>query len=222
MPKNEPVKLRAFVRLCELFKERGYHAYLVGGSVRDYLLKKNFSDLDIATDATPEEMKLFLNDVDYTFAKFGSVKVKCYKFSFDVTTFRKESEYRDFRHPGRIEFTRDIKVDALRRDFTINALYLDQNFEVLDLVGGKKDIDDKIIRMIGNPLTRLKEDPLRIVRALRFSYDLDFKIEEELAKAINENVSLLKELNVEKIKQEVSKCQQKEKLLEYLKKVNVL
>ena len=222
MPKDEPILLRAFSQLALLFEKHGFQCYLVGGSVRDYLLKKNFSDLDVATDATPEEMKTFLSDIDDTFAKYGSIKVRFFKCSFDVTTFRKEGDYKDSRHPGRIEFTKNVEIDVLRRDFTINALYMTRTDNVLDFVGGQADLANKIIRMIGDPLTRLKEDPLRIVRAMRFSYDLGFEIEENLKKTIEDNLSLLHSLNVEKIKQEVSKCQQKEKLLEYLKKENIL
>ena len=222
MPIDEPVLLVAFIHLAQEFEERGFKCYLVGGSVRDYLLGKNLSDMDVATDATVEEMKSFLPEADYTFAKYGSIKCRYRKVLFDITTFRKEKDYKDFRHPGRIEFTKNVKIDVKRRDFTINALYLTRDLRILDHVGGKKDLEKKIIRMIGEPDIRLKEDPLRIIRALRFSYDLDFEIEPSLKKAMEDNLPLLKELNIEKIKQEIAKCAQKEKLIEYLKKIEIL
>ena len=222
MPKNEPVRLRAFVELAKLFDKHGFHAYLVGGSVRDFLIEKELFDMDVATDATPSEMKEFLLEADYTYEKYGSIKVRFFQIGFDVTTFRKEEGYSDHRHPCRVEFTRNIKEDVKRRDFTINALYLDKSLTLLDYVGGEKDIKNKLIRMVGNPSQRLKEDPLRIVRAIRFASDLDFEIEKSLAKAIEENAYLLKELNIEKIKEEVRKCHKKEKLLDFLKKVGIV
>ena len=184
-------KLIEFLNLSKLFEERGFSLYLVGGTVRDYLLKIPLTDMDAVTDATPEEMAIFLPDLQMTFARFGSVVYKdVKKVKFDITTMREEKAYSDSRHPGEISFVKNLDIDVKRRDFTINALYMDNNLKVIDL---------------GNPEIRLKEDPLRIIRALRFSADYDLSIEESLSNAIRNNVSSLEKLNIEKINQDIKK-----------------
>ena len=179
--------------------------YYVGGSVRDFLLYNDFFDVDLVTDATPKEMKEFLDDADFTFEKFGFVKVKFEGEKFDLTTLRIEEGYSDFRHPKSIRFTTKRDEDVLRRDFTINGLYMDTDYNIYDYVHGVDDLNNKIIRMIGDPVTRLKEDPLRIIRALRFSITYKFEIEESLKKAILECIPLLDSLNPDKIKQDILK-----------------
>lgn len=190
-----------FLTLANLFKAHGYHLYLVGGSARDYLLKRSFTDLDLATDATPKEMKEFLKDADYTFARFGNVHMK----NIDITTLRKEEDYSDYRHPRKVIFTTKIKEDYLRRDFTINALYIDIDLKVYDFCGGLIDLKNKVIRLIGDPETRIKEDPLRILRAERFMNTLGFKIEKNTYLAMKNNYKLIDKLNTNKIKQEKAK-----------------
>ena len=192
-------------KLESLFKERGFSLYFVGGSVRDYLLFKDFDDVDLATDATPSEIKTFIKNADFTFEKFGFVKVKFEDCKFDITTLRIEEGYSDFRHPKTIKFTKKLDEDCLRRDFTINGLYMDTDLHIYDYVGGVDDLNNKVIKMIGNPLVRLKEDPLRIIRALRFSLTYKFDIDKELSEAIKQSISLLDELNLDKIKQDVKK-----------------
>ena len=199
-------KLIEFLNLSKLFEERGFSLYLVGGTVRDYLLEIPLTDMDAVTDATPEEMAVFLPDLQMTFARFGSVVYKdVKKVKFDITTMREEKAYSDSRHPGEISFVKNLNIDVKRRDFTVNALYMDNNLKVIDLVGGVKDIKSRTLRMVGNPEIRLKEDPLRIIRALRFSADYDLSIEESLSNAIRNNVSLLEKLNIEKINQDIKK-----------------
>ena len=129
-------KIELYQSLEKEFSQRGYLLYLVGGTVRDYLLNKELTDMDLVTDATPSEMKEFILG-DYTFERFGSVKVKKETTKFDITTLRKESGYIDNRHPNKIIFTKDIKEDVCRRDITINALYMDKDLKVIDLVDGK-------------------------------------------------------------------------------------
>ena len=216
-------KLDAFIKLATLFSEHGYHLYLVGGSVRDYLLKGDIDDLDVCADATPNDVKSFYSgEATYAFEKMGAVTLKYEGYRFDLTTLREEGDYVDFRHPSFIHFVKDLKVDVRRRDFTVNALYLDKDLNVLDYVDGQKDLSNKIIRVIGDPNTRLKEDPLRILRALRFSLDFNFKIEESLEKAMKENIELLKKLNVEKIKQELKKIKVKdERMIELFNNFNI-
>lgn len=194
-----------FLKLSKEFSAHDFHLYLVGGSVRDFLIKKEIEDFDLATDATPEEMSRFLPGCDMTFSRYGAVKVKRGKMYFLITTFRKESKYDDSRHPSKIEFVRDMKTDCKRRDFTINALYMDDRFQVYDYVGGQDDIKNKVIRMIGNPKKRLKEDPLRILRALRFALKLDYTIDNKLKRALKKQSVLLTKLNPDKVKEELNK-----------------
>ena len=199
-------KIILFKELADTFKSHGYKLYLVGGSVRDYLLNLPLTDMDLVTDATPMEEEEFLENVDFTFAKFGSIKLHYKDVKFDITTLRKESKYLDSRHPSNIEFTDKLEEDVSRRDLTINALYLTPELEVIDLVNGQSDINNKLLKMIGNPDIRIKEDPLRIVRIYRFSLDLGFEIDSALLDAIRHNQNLLKILRKEKIQEEIRKC----------------
>lgn len=213
--KNEK-SLELFSKIFNLFSNNGYTLFMVGGTVRDYLLGLELFDMDVVTDATPNQMKEFLSDADYTFAKFGSVKLKIDNVKFDITTMRKESQYEDARHPNRVVFCRSLEEDVRRRDFTINGLYMDKNLKIYDFVSGQADLRNKIIRTIGNSDKRIKEDPLRIVRALRFAIEFDFSIDEDLQNAINNNKDLLKKLNPAKIEEEFRKSKDEKKLRETL------
>ncbi len=194
-----------FTKLVSIFKENGYRLYMIGGTTRDYLLGLDVFDFDFVTDATPEEIKVFLPDADFTFAKFGSVRVKVDGVKVDVTTLRVEEDYEDFRHPGKIRFVKTVDEDYVRRDFTINAIYIDEDFKVIDPSNGLEDLNNKLIRFIGNPEKRIKEDPLRILRAKRFANKLGFKIEENSQKAMEKLSYLLDKLNPDKIKEEERK-----------------
>ena len=194
-----------FTKLVCIFKENGYRLYMIGGTTRDYLLGLDVFDFDFVTDATPEEIKTFLPDADFTFAKFGSVRVKVDGVKVDVTTLRVEEDYEDFRHPGKIRFVKTIEEDYVRRDFTINAIYIDEDFKIIDPSNGLEDLENKLIRFIGDPEKRIKEDPLRILRAKRFANKLGFKVEENSQKAIEKLEYLLDKLNPEKIKEEERK-----------------
>lgn len=194
-----------FVNLAKLFNSHGYRLYMIGGTTRDYLLGREVLDYDFVTDATPNEMKEFLSDANYVFEKYGTVKVKIDGIHVDITTLRKESEYNDSRHPSNIVFTKDLKEDYLRRDFTINAIYMDENFKPIDYCGGISDLNNKIIRFIGDPVKRIKEDPLRILRAERFKEKLGFSYETKTEEAIKENYELINKLNPDKIKEEIRK-----------------
>lgn len=187
------------------FKENGFSIFEVGGSVRDELLGLEVYDLDFATDATPEEMLKFLPDVNDTFAKYGCIKYKGEFGRAEITTFRVEEKYDDFRHPAKIKFVKSLDEDYKRRDFTINAIYKDFNGKLFDPSNGLEDLKNKIVRFIGDPQKRIKEDPLRILRAKRFAAKLGFKIEEKTQKALDEFSYLLEKLNPEKIKEEERK-----------------
>ena len=210
-------KIKTFISLCELFEQNGFNLYLVGGSTRDYLLGKELTDMDVTTNATPNEIKVFLKGGDYTYEKYGSVKVKFQEVKFDITTLRKESKYKDSRHPEEIEFTNKLKEDVKRRDLTVNALYLDKELNVIDLVNGQEDLKNKILRFIGDPKTRIVEDPLRIIRILRFSLDLGFEIENTSKNAIFSKINLINKLNPSKVDSEINKCSNKINLFNLLK-----
>ena len=197
--------ISVFQHLVPLFQKAGFQIYMVGGSARDYVLHRPFDDLDVATDAPPEALKLLFPDANDRFAKYGNLHFMMGDIHVDLTTLRKESDYIDARHPSKITFIDDISIDAKRRDFTMNALYIDASMHVHDFFGGIADIHAKVIRMIGRPVERLKEDPLRMIRALRFQAILGFTLDSELEKAMIECAPLLKKLRNEKIKQELQK-----------------
>lgn len=194
--------------LSKVFETNKHHLYLVGGTVRDYLSAINLTDMDAVTDATPEEMKSFLPDevkADYTFMQYGSIKVTFMDVKFDITTLRKEKSYSDSRHPNSIKFVKSLRVDSKRRDFTLNAMYLNYLLEVKDFHHGRRDLEKRTLKMVGNPDKRIKEDPLRIFRAIRFALTYNYKIDDKLKSAILDNVNLIEKLNKEKIKQEIRK-----------------
>ena len=194
-----------FTKLAKLFNDNGYRLFMIGGTTRDYLLNKEVYDYDFVSDATPEEMSKFLLDANYHFAKFGSVRTKVDGIHVDITTLRVEGEYLDSRHPSKIEYVKEIEKDYIRRDFTINAIYMDENFKIIDPSNGTKDLKKGIIRFIGDPTKRIKEDPLRILRAERFAKKLNFIIEPKSLEAIENNRQLLAKINPDKIKEEERK-----------------
>lgn len=194
-------------KLSKTFKKHGYSLYAVGGTTRDFLLYKELNDFDFVTDATPQEMAKFLDNYNDVFSRFGVMLTKVDGVKVEITTLREEKKYTDSRHPSEVLFIKELERDYLRRDFTINALYLDENGKVYDYCEGLKDLESKTIRMIGDITQRIKEDPLRILRALRFSLALGFAIEKELDEFIKNNIYLLGVLNKEKIKQEVRKME---------------
>lgn len=197
--------LDKFIYLANLFEKNGFKLFLIGGSSRDYLLGRPFTDFDVTTDATPDEIERFLPNIKKTFAKFGSVSLVVNGEHFDITTFRKEREYTDSRHPNKVEFVRNVEEDYSRRDFTINAIYIDKQLKIHDFGTSLQDLKYVLIRMIGNPKKRLAEDPLRILRAIRFSLILDFEIEESLFFAMREHSAKLNKINPDKINEEISK-----------------
>lgn len=198
-----------YIKLAETFRQNGFRLYMVGGTTRDYLLDIDVLDYDFVTDATPDQMKVFLPDANYRFANFGTVRVRDGDIKIDIATMRVESDYKDYRHPSYIKYVKSIKEDYVRRDFTVNAIYIDEEFNVIDYCGGLEDLNNKILRFIGNPTTRIKEDPLRILRAERFAKKLGFNIEKETAKAMQKYHYLLDELNPKKVIEELQKLETK-------------
>jgi tRNA nucleotidyltransferase (CCA-adding enzyme) len=199
------MKLDAFFSLSSEFEKHGFHLWMTGGSARDYLLGRNFQEFDCATDALPSQMLTFLFDANDRFAHYGHISLHHFDAKFDITTLRTEGNYEDARHPGQLTFVRDPKQDVMRRDFTMNALYIDHTLHVLDFVDGLKDLSNKSIQMIGEPNQRLQEDPLRIIRAIRFKVMLGFSYKPSLLQAMKDNLGFLQRLNEQKVIQEVKK-----------------
>lgn len=185
--------------------DAGYEAYFVGGSVRDRILGLNVNDVDIATSAQPLEIKkIFKRTVDVGI-EHGTIMVLIDDDSYEITTFRTESTYKDFRRPDSVTFVRSLEEDLKRRDFTMNAIALDSKGNIMDPFHGMADIDKGIIRAVGQPHERFKEDALRMMRAVRFSAQLDFQIEAETMLSIRENAPLLEKIAVERIQIEFEK-----------------
>ncbi|MEI5988520.1 hypothetical protein A5881_000007 [Enterococcus termitis] len=191
-----------FTRATSVLKEiqaHGFEAYFVGGSVRDALLDKPIHDVDIATSAYPEEIKQIFHRTIDVGIDHGTVLVLVGEEQYEITTFRTESTYQDFRRPDQVTFVRSLKEDLKRRDFTINALAMDVDGEIIDLFDGMLDLEQKIIRAVGNPKERFHEDALRMMRGLRFASQLDFTIETNTLFAIEEFHPLLEKISVERI-----------------------
>ena len=197
------------VDILNRLEKGGFEAYAVGGCIRDILLGKKPKDWDITTIAKPEQIQKIFPDSFYK-NKFGTVtiKIKSKKKELqeiEITTFRTEQNYTDKRHPDKICFTADLKKDLSRRDFTINALAMNKKGEIIDFFNGKKDLEKGIIRAVGEPKKRFSEDALRMLRAIRFTIELNFRIEKETLKAIKENSNLLKMIAKERIRDEFIK-----------------
>lgn len=185
--------------------DAGFEAYFVGGSVRDYLLNHEVNDVDIATSALPYEIKkIFSRTVDVGI-EHGTVLVLYNNESYEITTFRTESTYKDFRRPDSVTFVRSLREDLRRRDFTMNAIAVDTNGYIFDPYQGMKDLKLGVIRAVGNPHERFQEDALRMMRAVRFAAQLDFEIEKETQLSIGENAALLENIAVERIQIEFEK-----------------
>ncbi len=202
IPIKKPFHLPEEVKeAIQKLQSQKFSAFVVGGSVRDYLLDRQTKDHDIATDATPDQvLELFPNGL--TVGKvFGVIKMA--DSLLEIATFRKDKEYKDHRHPVGIEFATP-EEDAKRRDFTINALFFDPRTQrILDTVEGMKDLDAKILRTVGEPSRRFQEDALRLLRAIRFSVSLGFKIEAKTEKSIHERSALIKRVSSERCLEEL-------------------
>ncbi len=210
-----------FFELAKIFNDNNYTLYLVGGSVRDYLLYKHFDDMDVVTSTPLKELENILT-FKSIFSHCGSGKIIFHNQEIDITNLRCESNYDDFRHPKEIKYVESPKDEYQRRDITINALYMDKDGKILDFVNGQKDLENKIIRCVGNAEERFKEDPLRILRVLRFAFNLSFEIEENTRLSIFSCKHLLKKINYLKICEELRKFKNKEDAVrDYLSKYKI-
>lgn len=192
-------------QILHILNEAGYEAYVVGGCVRDSILDRVPGDWDITTSALPEQVKeLFHRTVD-TGIQHGTVTVMMGKEGFEVTTYRVDGEYHDGRHPDAVTFTRSLEEDLKRRDFTINAMAYHPGHGLVDLFGGMEDINRKLIRCVGDPVERFTEDALRMLRAVRFSAQLGFTVEENTKAALARMSGNLEHVSAERIQTELVK-----------------
>lgn len=191
--------------VLQKIEDAGFEAYFVGGCVRDTILDDSIHDIDIATSAYPSEIKsIFKRTVD-TGIEHGTVMILDHGTGYETTTFRTESGYQDYRRPDKVTFVRSLSEDLKRRDFTINALALRENGEVVDLFDGLGDLKKHLIKAVGDPNERFHEDALRMMRAVRFASKLDFVISAETLQGIKNNAPLLEKIAVERIRVEFEK-----------------
>jgi len=189
------------LNILNILENNGFSAYIVGGFVRDKLLNIDNDDIDIITSAKPNDIsRLFNVEID---DNYGSIKLLFNNYKYDITTFRKESNYLDNRRPSNIEFIDNVKEDLKRRDFTINSILIDKDGNIIDYLNGISDLNNKIIRCIGDSDKKIKEDSLRILRALRFMCIYNFKLNDDLIKAIINNKEMIKNLSFDRIKREL-------------------
>ena len=197
-----PLKVK---HIIDKLQAAGYEAYIVGGCVRDTLLNLSPKDWDITTSATPFQVKeLFDRTVD-TGISHGTVTVMLGKEGFEVTTYRVDGEYEDYRHPKQVMFTKKLIEDLRRRDFTINAMAYNHSDGLIDMFSGYQDLKDKVVRCVGSATERFDEDALRILRAIRFSSQLNFTIEEDTLLAVCAKSSNLVNISAERIREELNK-----------------
>ena len=192
-------------QIIEKLNEHGFEAYVVGGCVRDSLLGKEPEDWDITTSARPGEVKSIFSRTIDTGIQHGTVTVMLNRQGYEVTTYRVDGEYEDGRHPKSVDFTTSLLEDLKRRDFTINAMAYNSREGLVDAFGGIEDLENRVIRCVGSAVNRFTEDALRILRAVRFSAQLDFRIEDETYEAISIIAPNLEKVSKERIATELTK-----------------
>ena len=201
----EPHLLKGALNIVRTLHDQGHEAYFAGGAVRDLVLEKSLSEIDVATSASPEEIEQLFPKTIPVGKEFGVVVVVQDSRNYEVTTFRQDSGYEDGRHPTQVSFT-DARHDVERRDFTVNALFFNPfSEEIIDYVKGREDIKRKLIRTVGSPESRFQEDKLRILRALRLACQLDFEIERKTYQQVQHYASEVTQVSWERIRDEVLK-----------------
>lgn len=193
------------LKVLNIIEENGYEAYIVGGFVRDYLMKRKSNDIDIATNATPKQLMELFPNASTTNTFYGAVSIYYNAIKFEITTYRVEQDYQDMRHPNTVIYATNLADDIKRRDFTINAICIDKNGKIHDLVNGYEDIKKRKIRTIGDATVSFSKDVLRILRAVRFATTLDFSLTFEVEEAIRQTKYLLTNLSLERKKEELNK-----------------
>ena len=197
--------LNTALNILKLIEDNSYEAYIVGGFVRDYLMGKKSNDVDITTNARPKDLIKIFPSANFDNALYGSVTVYLNGIRFEITTYRSEESYLDNRHPDVVNYVDDLKVDIKRRDFTVNTICMDKSGKIIDLLNAKSDIDNKIIKTVVDSLESFKIDSLRILRAIRFATTLDFDLSLEVKEAIKQSKYLLKDLSINRKKEELDK-----------------
>ena len=192
-------------QIIHTLQQHGYEAYAVGGCVRDSILGRVPDDWDITTSATPLQTKALFPRTFDTGIEHGTITVLIDKEAFEVTTYRVDGKYEDSRHPSEVTFTRNLREDLLRRDFTINAMAYNDKEGLIDIFGGVDDLNGKMIRCVGTARARFGEDALRILRAVRFAAQLGFEIESETREGIRELAPTLSNISAERIQVELIK-----------------
>ncbi len=192
-------------KLLNTINDHGFQAYLVGGYPRDLYMGKESVDYDICTSATPKEIKEIFKNSILKVEQYGSVTLMSDNLRFEITTFRKDIKYLNNRKPIEIEYIDNLEEDLKRRDFTMNTMCLDSNGNLIDLLNGREDIKNKIIRTVGNADKKISEDSLRILRAIRFATVLNFNLDEDLKSAIIKYKHLLNNLSYYRKKEELDK-----------------
>src|SRR3954447_14575506 len=204
-----PIFIKA-IPLLEVIEKAGFEAYFVGGCVRDYLLGKKIADVDIATSATPQEIKQIFSKTIDVGIEHGTVVVIWGQETYEITTFRSDGEYTDFRRPSEVTFIRSLKEDLKRRDFTMNSMAMDKKGKIIDPFLGQAAIQQKLIQTVGSATDRFHEDALRMMRAVRFVSQLSFAIEPETQQALKTNALLLEKIATERKTVEFEKLLQGE------------
>ena len=197
--------LETALKVLNIIEDNSYEAYIVGGFVRDYVMGIKSNDVDITTNARPKDLIKIFPNANIDNEVYGSVTVYLNNIRFEITTYRDDGNYLDNRHPDTINYVNDLKTDLKRRDFTINTICMDKAGNIVDLLGCRSDIDNKIIKTVINPLESFKIDSLRILRAIRFATTLDFELAKEVKEAIIQSRYLLKDLSINRKKEELDK-----------------
>lgn len=197
--------LETALKVLNIIEDNSYEAYIVGGFVRDYVMGIKSNDVDITTNARPKDLIKIFPNANIDNEVYGSVTVYLNNIRFEITTYRDDGNYLDNRHPDTINYVNDLKTDLKRRDFTINTICMDKTGNIVDLLSCRSDIDNKIIKTVINPLESFKIDSLRILRAIRFATTLDFELDKEVKEAIIQSKYLLKDLSINRKKEELDK-----------------
>lgn len=191
--------------ILQKLTKAGYEAFVVGGCVRDVMMNKQPKDWDVTTNARPDDIQHLFEHTIETGKAYGTITV-VYQGGFcEVTTFRHESDYVDYRHPKKVWFSNKLEEDLKRRDFTVNAMACDQHGTLIDLFGGRNDINHRVLRCVGEAKERFREDPLRILRAVRFAVACGFDVEQDTEQALIQQAGLLQHVSMERCRDELIK-----------------
>lgn len=197
--------LEKSLEILKKLTDNGYKAYIVGGFVRDYIMNKETNDVDITTNATPKDIRCIFDNNSITHEDYGCVSVIYKGVKFEITTFRREIKYLNNRKPLEFEYINDLEEDLKRRDFVMNTLCMDKDGNIIDFFNARNDINNKVINTVGESDYKFNEDVFRILRAIRFATQLNFKLSDEIKVAIKKNRNLLKNLSYTRKKEELDK-----------------